>query len=209
MSYMFLPKYMIRIRLFNRIKYFLLRFIERSKSMNKISLNIQAVDKTFSEGKINYNKVNVSNVTGLDKPTAQKNKAYDVDISESGKLRSENSRKKAGVTSAREAFEESATEIKDSKRQKVASGDIAEIWKNDEPETYAKWVDAQKKLYETRTHEENGLTKFEPIKSFDDLSDEGKYYQVLASSIKNDYLSRRIYNANSPAKSEVDSIQKR
>ena len=76
---------------------------------------------------------------------------FEVDISEEGKAKLENSTsptKKAGVTSAREAWESNAAEIKRSSLYR-SDGTIRldELMRLDEPDTYAKWKELSDKAF--------------------------------------------------------------
>ena len=77
--------------------------------------------------------------------------SFDVELSKEGREKSERSVgpfKKAGVTSAREAWEDNAAELK---RSSVFNSDgsynLEELMRLDEPDTYAKWREASKKAW--------------------------------------------------------------
>ena len=77
--------------------------------------------------------------------------SFDVDISKESKAKSERSVgtfKKAGVTSAREAWEDNAAELK---RSSVFNSDgsynLPELMRLDEPDTYAKWRELSNKAW--------------------------------------------------------------
>ena len=77
--------------------------------------------------------------------------SYEVDISEEGKAKLENSTsptKKAGMTSAREGWEDNAAELKKSSvYHSDGSYKLEEVMRLDEPDTYAKWRELSNKAW--------------------------------------------------------------
>ena len=108
-------------------------------NMNAIQIQIREVPKDSEIYKMaEYSKKPVS-------------PSYDVNISEEGMAKFENSTsptKKAGETSAREAWESNAAEIKRSSLYR-SDGTIRldELMRLDEPDTYAKWKELSDKAF--------------------------------------------------------------
>ena len=77
--------------------------------------------------------------------------SFVVDISEEGKAKLENSTsptKKAGMTSAREAWEDNAAELKKSSvYHSDGSYKLEEVMRLDEPDTYANWRELSNKVW--------------------------------------------------------------
>ena len=108
-------------------------------NMNAIQIQIREVSKDSEIYKMaEYSK-------------KQELPSFDVNISEEGRAKSENSTsptKKAGETSAREAWESNAAEIKRSSLYR-SDGTIRldELMRLDEPDTYAKWKELSDKAF--------------------------------------------------------------
>ncbi len=160
--------------------------------------------------KVEHIQVNIkidSNIYNPNKPTVarddngikekKKNEDYIIDISIEGKQKAEkiNSSKTKGVTSARETWEVSLKNLKTESQLTGPYANLCEVMRIDEPETYEKYIEAHGKKLETLKHTENGLTNYTTVRTRDDLTEEGKYYEDECYNIFNEWFNRR-YLAN-------------
>ena len=146
----------------------------------------------------------------------KKDSDYIVNISNEGKtkLEKEGSYKIAykvkGITSARETWEDDAAR----NRVNILSDPFVneeEIMRLDEPETYARYKELRNKRMDTLTNTENGLTNYTIVNSFDDLSEEGKQYELESQNIFIDWYNRRRLNMSvnpiEPILKKIDELE--
>jgi hypothetical protein len=137
---------------------------------------------------------NNKNVIGVEHKEKKDCEGCAVQLSKEGKLRNQNYAKLKGVTSTRETWEDSAKEIKKSSSLTGPYADYNELMRLDEPETYARYMELRQKRMDTLTYSENGLTQHKTVNSWDDLSDEGKEYELESARIFSDWFKRRCEN---------------
>lgn len=159
--------------------------------MEKVNVNISTNKIQFPSHVSEEKKTPVVLENSGDKKNTKNDTDYLIDISQSGKNRAYNNYyKKAGVSSAREAWEDSSRQIKSFSRITGPDADIAEAMRYEEPETYQKWIDLRCKYMDTLTHDNNGLITYTMTYSEDDVPEEGKQYLNEASKIMSAYSKR-------------------
>ena len=173
--------------------------------MEKVNVNISTNKIQFPSHVSEEKKTSVVLENLGDKKNTTNDTDYLIDISQSGKNRAYNNYyKKAGVSSAREAWEDSSRQIKAFSRITGPNADIAEAMRYEEPETYQKWIDLRCKYMDTLTHDNNGLITYTMTYSEADVPEEGKQYLNEASKIMSAYSKR--YNASHATKHIENTI---
>lgn len=175
--------------------------------MRKINLEIARANIKLDNNSLLHKNI----MSGESHDSDKKEQAdYIVDLSNEGKLKANSKAKykKANTNSVRESWENHTAEIKKGKQLNGPYADYDELFRLDDPESYSRFIELEKKKMEALTFTSNGLTDYAVANSWDDLPKEAQEYELEADKIFGEWFNRRCRNSNTnPAQSVIDEIE--